>query len=179
MKDYFIIYWKWYNFYYKRIIITFSIIFYIKAILKLIKNLILQKFTILFFSIYNKLSYKDQNYEIQRLINLADYMINIFKKDEIEILNEIQSEINKNFSEEDFKNFKIFENRYTSKDPLEICFALCILSKNINLMKIFFNEYLKVNLFIYYDFNSINLENPFASKLFDLLFNNLLSIQKF
>lgn len=107
---------------------------------------ILQKFAILFYSIYNELSFKEQNKDIQRLIKLADYMINSFKKDDI--LNQIQSEINKNFSEEDFKNHKIFEDRYTTKDSLEICFAICILSKNINLMKIFFKEYLKVNLFM-------------------------------
>ena len=40
-------------------------------------------------------------------------------------------------------------------------------------MKIFFKEYLKVNLFMDDEFNSINLENPFASNLFDVLFNNL------
>ena len=40
-------------------------------------------------------------------------------------------------------------------------------------MKIFFTEYLKVNVFSEDKFNSINLENPFAAKLFDSLFYKL------
>ena len=131
----------------------------------------LQKFAILLYSFYNDLSFKEKNKDTQRLIKLADYMINNLNKKEF--LNLIQSEINAKFSKEDFKDYKIFEDRYSEKNPLEICFAIIILSKNINLMKIFFTEYLKVNVFSEDKFNSINLENPFAAKLFDSLFYKL------
>ena len=93
-----------------------------------------------------------------------------FKKENL--LNLIQNEININFSG-DFKTFKIFSDELSKKDEFEICFALCIISKNITLMKIFFTEYLKVSLFTEEIFISINLENAYALKLFDSIFIKL------
>jgi len=81
----------------------------IKEKAEIIQLATLQRFTILFYSIYNDLSFKEKNKDTQRLIKLADYMINNFKKENF--LNLVQSEINTNFSKEDFKDYKIFEDR--------------------------------------------------------------------
>ena len=93
-----------------------------------------------------------------------------FKKENL--LNIIQKEISINFLE-DFKTFKIFSDGLDKKDEFEICFAICIISKNITLMKIFFTEYLKVLVFSEENFITINLKNPYALKLFDSIFNKL------
>ena len=93
------------------------------------------------------------------------------------ILPFLQMEIDKNFSN-DFKNYKIFDNKEKNKDACEICFSICLLSKNIKLIEIFFSEYLNVTIFEGNNFNSIDLENPIASKLFDSIFNNIYSLIK-
>ena len=84
-----------------------------------------------------------------------------------------QNEIDRKFSEEDFKNCKIFADKYREKEPLEICFEICILSKNINIMKIFFTEYLNVNVLTEDKFCLINLDNPIAFQIFVSLFNKI------
>ena len=132
---------------------------------------IIQKFIILFYSYYDNLEFKYQNIYTSKLIQLANNMINNFNNPNI--LNLIQSEINQNFNEE-FKNYKIFSDEYKEKDCYEICFSLCILSKNIELMKIFFSKYLKVSLLDEEDkYNSLNLNNPITGTLFNSLFINL------
>ena len=132
---------------------------------------IIQKFIILFYSYYNNLEFKYQSIYTSKLIQLANNMINNFNNPNI--LNLIQSEINQNFNEE-FKNYKIFSDEYKEKDCYEICFSLCILSKNIELMIIFFSKYLKVSLFDEEDkYNSLNLNNPITGTLFNSLFINL------
>ena len=132
--------------------------------------LMIQKFIIIFYSHYNNLVCKEQNNYIRKLIQLATIMINNFKKPNI--LNIIQSEINQNFIE-DFKNYKIFADKYETKDCFKICFSLCILSKNIELMKIFFTKYLEVSLFNEDKFNSLILNNPITGTLFNSLFISL------
>ena len=138
--------------------------------------LVIQKFAILFFSFYNNLIVKEQNQFNQKLIHLADFMINNFRQKDLLTL--INNEIDSSFCEEDFKNIKIFSDKYREKDPLEICFTISILSKNIKIMKIFFHEYLKMYLFNDDKFNLINLENPFTYKLFVDLFNKIYKSKK-
>ena len=142
----------------------------IKKKAETIPLLSIQKFAISYFHIYNNLTIKEPNEYIKKLIKLADSMLLHFKKETL--LNFIQNEICINFSE-DFKTFKIFSVKLGKKDEFEICFAICIISKNITLMKIFFTEYLKVSVFSEENFISINLENPYALKLFDSIFNKL------
>ena len=137
---------------------------------KIIQLSLIQKFILLFYSYYNNLVSESQNEKKAKLIKLANLMITNFKKENI--LNSIQTEINMNFSN-DFKNYKIFSDKIKEKDTYEICFSICILSKNIKLMETFFTEYLEVSEFNKDNFISINLENPYASKLFDSLFNKL------
>ena len=137
---------------------------------KIIQLSLIQKFILLFYSYYNNLVSESQNEKEAKLIKLANLMITNFKKENI--LNSIQTEINMNFSN-DFKNYKIFSDKIKEKDTYEICFSICIISKNIKLMEAFFTEYLEVSEFNKDNFISINLENPYASKLFDSLFNKL------
>ena len=127
----------------------------------------IQKFIILFYNYYNDFTFKEQNNYIGKLIRLAKIMINNIKKPKI--LNLIQSEINTNFYD-DFKNYKIFADKYVEKDCFEICFSLCILSKNIELMYIFFTKYFEVSLFDEDKFKSLNLNNPITSTLFNSIF---------
>ena len=130
----------------------------------------IQKFTLMFYSYYNDINCKKKNNENKKLIRLSNYMIeNISNQN---ILPFIQREINENFTS-DFRNYKIFANKKKQKDELEICFSICILSKNIKLMEIFFKEYLKICVFGNNNFNSINLENPFATNLLDSIFNKV------
>ena len=132
----------------------------------------IQKFFLSFYHIYNNLSIKEPNQYVKKVIKLADSILLIFKEENL--LNLIQNELNINFSEEfKYKTFKIFNDELRKKDDFEICFSICIISKNITLMKIFFTEYLKVSLFTEENFISINLENPYALKLFDSIFNKL------
>ena len=142
----------------------------IKKKAELIPLLNIQKFSLSFYQIYNNLVIKEPNQYAKKLIKLADSMLLNFKKENL--LNMIQNEINMNFLE-DFKTFKIFNDKLGKKDDFESCFAICIISKNISLMKIFFIKYLKVSAFTEENFNSINLENPYALKLFDSIFNKI------
>ena len=132
----------------------------------------IHKFIIQFYTLYNNFSFKEQNQHIKKLIQLSNIMINNFKKSEINIVNIIQCEINQNFTDY-FKYYKIFANKYEEKDCLEICFSLCILSKNIKLMNIFFTKYLKVPVFNKDKFNSLNLNNPITETLFNSLFMDI------
>ena len=129
----------------------------------------IHKFIIQFYALYNNLAFKEQNNHIKKLIQLSNIMINNFKKPEINIVNVIQCEINQSFTDY-FKYNKIFANKYDEKDSLEICFSLCILTKNIKLMNIFFTKYLKVSVFDKDKFNSLNLNNPITATLFNTLF---------
>ena len=133
---------------------------------------IIHKFIIQFYANYNNLAFKEQNKYMKKLILLATFMVNNFKKTELNLLNIIQSEINQNFVN-DFKNYKIFADKYEAKDSFEIIFSLCILSKNIELMNIFFTKYLNVSLFDEDKFNSLNLNNPITATLFNTLFMDI------
>ena len=115
------------------------------------------------------------NQYVKKVIKLADLMILNFNKENL--LNLIQGEIDTNFSDY-FKTFKIFEDEKSKKDDLDICFAICVISKNITLMKLFFTEYLKVSVFTEEKFISINLENIYALELFDIIFNKLYNNKK-
>ena len=132
----------------------------------------IHKFIIQFFTLYNNFAFKEQNKHIKKLIELSNIMTNNFKKSEINIVKIIQCEINQNFTDY-FKYYKIFANKYEEKDCLEICFSLCILSKNIKLMNIFFTKYLKVSVFDKDKFNSLNLNNPITETLFNSLFKDI------
>ena len=132
----------------------------------------IHKFIIQFFTLYNNFAFKEQNKHIKKLIELSNIMTNNFKKSEINIVKIIQCEINQNFTDY-FKYYKIFANKYEEKDCLEICFSLCILSKNIKLMNIFFTKYLKVSVFDKDKFNSLNLNNPITATLFNTLFMDI------
>ena len=132
----------------------------------------IHKFIIQFFTLYNNFAFKEQNKHIKKLIQLSNIMTNNFKKSEINIVKIIQCEINQNFTDY-FKYYKIFANKYEEKDCLEICFSLCILSKNIKLMNIFFTKYLKVSVFDKDKFNSLNLNNPITATLFNTLFMDI------
>ena len=142
---------------------------------KTVQLSIVQRFPIFFYSFYNHITPKSQNSDIKKLKELSIYMVNNLQNKNI--LPFFQMEIDKNFSN-DFKNYKIFDNKEKNKDACEICFSICLLSKNIKLIEIFFSEYLNVTIFEGNNFNSIDLENPIASKLFDSIFNNIYSLIK-
>ena len=114
----------------------------------------IQRFSILFYSYYNHLTFQNQNKDTKILTELSNYMINNLQ--DKKILSLIQCKIEKK-----------------EKDGYEVSFSICLLSKNIKLMEVFFKEYLNVNIFEENDFNSIDLENPFANELFDSLFINI------
>lgn len=96
-------------------------------------------------------------------------MINNFQKKKIQIL--VQNEIIKHFSK-DFKNYKIFD-RTADKDPVQICFSIVLLSKNIEIMEKFFDKYLNVKIFDSNEYQTLNLGNKVTSTLFDTLFNKV------
>ena len=128
---------------------------------------VLQKFTILFYSHYNHLTY--QTKKEKKLYELSLFMLSNFRSHNI--LSLVQDEINENY-QEDFKNFKIFSN-VKKNDSYETCFSLGILSKNIKIMKSFFYEYLNFPIFDENEFNSLCLDNPHACTLFDSIFNKI------
>ena len=128
---------------------------------------ILQKFAVLFYSYYNHLTCTEQSNK--KFIELSTFMINNFQKKKIQIL--VQNEIIKHFSK-DFKNYKIFDST-ADKDPVQICFSIVLLSKNIEIMEKFFDKYLNVKIFDSNEYQTLNLGNPVTSTLFDTLFNKV------
>ena len=147
----------------------------IKKKAETIPLLYIEKISMTFYQIYNNLAIKKPNQYVKKVIKLADLMILNFNEENL--LNLIQNEIDTNFSDY-FKTFKIFDDEKREKDDLEICFAICVISKNITLMKLFFTEYLKVSLFTEENFISINFDNLYALKLFDTIFNKLYNNKK-
>ena len=136
---------------------------------------IIHRYTILFYSFYNHIIPKSKKEDIKKLKDLANYMIkNLSIKN---ISPYLQNEINQHFSN-DFKSYEIFKNKENSRDENEICFSICLLSKNINLMESFFSDFLQVTIFEAEEFKSISLENPVAAKLFDSLFNDIYHLIK-
>ena len=131
---------------------------------------ITQKFSLMFYSFYNHLIPKSKNKDIQKLIDLSNFMINNIQFQNI--LPYLENEINKCVQKE-FENYKIFKKEKKYRDDNEIFFSMCLLSKNIKLMKKFFSECLNEKLFEENDYDLIDLENPNASKLFDSLFNGI------
>ena len=129
---------------------------------------ILQKFTILFYSHYNHLTQNSIDNRTKKLIELSTYMVSNFKNEQIAYFT--NEEIKDKFSE-NFKNFKIFSEK-KKKDFYETCFSIIILSKNIKLMEIFFNDYLKIKVFDEEEYKSLSLSNPYTANLFDSLFND-------
>ena len=129
---------------------------------------ILQKFTILFYSHYNHLTQNSIDNGTKKLIELSTYMVSNFKNEQIAYFT--NEEIKDKFSE-NFKNFKIFSEK-KKKDFYETCFSIIILSKNIKLMEIFFNDYLKIKVFDEEEYKSLSLSNPYTANLFDSLFND-------
>ena len=73
----------------------------------------------------------------------------------------------------EFENYKIFNKEKKVKEVNEVWYSICLLSKNIKLMKRFFSEYLYVILFEEDDYDLIDLENPIASTLFISIFNDI------
>ena len=136
---------------------------------------ITQRFSLMFYSFYNHLTPKNKNKDIQKLIDLSNFMINNIQFQNI--LPYLENEINKCVPKE-FENYKIFKKEKKYRDDNEIFFSICLLSKNIKLMKKFFSECLNEKLFEENDYDLIDLENPIASKLFDSLFNGIYSAIK-
>ena len=120
----------------------------------------IQKFTILFYSYYNHLT--DKNEYTEKLIYISLFMIDNFNRENI--LELIQSEI-----------LKIFPkyNMLSSFDKIDdyiMCYNLCLLSKNIDLMIIYFEDCLNASIFDSVVYKHLNLENPFTEELFNSIF---------
>ena len=131
---------------------------------------VIQKFSIMFYSFYNHLTPKSQNKDIKKFIELSIFMINNLQIENM--LPYLDTKINELIPKE-FENYKIFSKEKKDKEDNEVCFSICLLTKNIKLMHRFFSEYLNVELFEENDYDLIDLENPIASKLFDSLFNDI------
>ena len=120
----------------------------------------IQTFIISFYSYYNNLT--SNNTFNEKIIQLSLFMVDNFKNDNL--LKLIQNEISQIFPE-----YEILSH-FKEIDDYIMCFSLCDLSKNIELMKIFFTRYLNTALVDSIDYHSINLQNPFSTKLFKSLF---------
>ena len=131
---------------------------------------IIQKFSIMYYSCYNHLTSKCQNKDIKKLIELSNFMVNNLKIRNV--LSSLESEVS-NYVPKEFNNYKIFDKNKKNKDSFELIFSICLLSQNIKLMQKFFTEYLNVKLFEEDDYDLMDLENPFASRLFDSIFNEI------
>ena len=139
----------------------------IKKISETIELKAIQKFIILFYSFYNHLT--DKNEHTKKLIHMSLYMIENFNKENI--LELIENELIKIFSKD---NILFLKDIYTDKiDEHIICYNLCYLSKNIDLMIIYFQEYLNVSIFDYINYKHVNLENPFTENLFNAIFESI------
>ena len=100
-----------------------------------------------------------------KFIQLSNFMIkNISNKT---ILSSIVNEVNELFPESKIDSVQ------KDYDDYEICFALCKLSYNIKMIKIFFSEYLNVNLFPEIEYSILDLENPNTRNLFEDIFRNI------
>ena len=66
-----------------------------------------QKFSLMFYSFYNHLTPKNKNKDIQKLIDLSNFMINNIQIENI--LPYLENEINKCVPKE-FENYKIFKH---------------------------------------------------------------------
>ena len=129
---------------------------------------IIQKFSIIFYSFYNHIIPKSNNKDTIKLKEISNHLINGFQNINKSTL---QNEIDEYFPV--LKNDKISDDKGKDKDDYEICFSLCLLSKNIKLTELFFSYFLNVTIFQDDDMNSMDLENPIAFELIDSLFKNL------
>ena len=124
---------------------------------------IIQTFAIFFYSHYNHLS--EINDLKEKLIAISLLIINNFNNDNI--LQLLENEIVKLFPENDILS------HYKEIDDYVICYALCDLSKNIEMMDYFFKGYLNVSVFDSNELKTLNMENPFCAKLFYSIFTAL------
>ena len=138
----------------------------IKEISKTIKLQTIQKFVILFYSYYNHLT--EQNEYSEKLIHLSLFMIENFNKKNI--LELIKNEILNIFSKD---NILFLIDNCDKIDEDIICYNLAYLSKNIDLMIIYFEEYLNASIFDYIKYKNLNLENPFTENLFNSIFKSI------
>ena len=100
-----------------------------------------------------------------KLVQLNNFSLKKFTKENSHL----------SFKEEIINLFPKFEIISTQKEieELEICFALCELSRNIKIMKIFFDEYLNIKVFEPNEYNELDLENPNAINLFEDIFHKV------
>ena len=127
---------------------------------------VLQRFAFHFYSYYNHLIQKFNHYK--KFVELSKFMLqNLFQENFRDLIRSEMLTI--------FFGWNLFEdiNEPDNMDDYEVCFLLCILTKNINLMKLFFNEYLNIDIFEKEEFNSLDFENPYTIVLFKNLFNKI------
>ena len=128
----------------------------------------IQKFIILFYGYYNRTT-SNNKYE-DKLVQLSNFMLRNFAKKSVPLF--IKNEINKLFP--DF----IIDSKNNEFDEFEICFILCKLPRNIKLMRIFFNEYLKINIFEPNEYIKLELDNPNTRDLFEDIFKKVYNERK-
>ena len=117
----------------------------------------IQAFIITFYAYYNHTT--DKNETNEKIIQLSSFMIKNFEKENNISL--IRNEISKNFPD-----MEIIQSE-NEIDDLRMCYSLCTLSKNIEMIDILFSNYLNVKIFDSNEYTSIDLENPIAFKLFE------------
>ena len=146
-----------------------------------------QRFALYFYSHYNHLFQKSNYYD--KFAELAKFMIrNLFQEN---FRDSVRGQMKTIFHDwnlfedgknviEDEKNLfedgkNLFEDKKKSSDmdDYEMCFFLCTLTKNINLMEIFFIEYLNIEIFKHEEFIVLDLENPYALELFKRIFDKI------
>ena len=107
-----------------------------------------------------------------KLVQLTNFSLKKFTKEKSHL----------SFKEEIINLFPKFEIISTQKEikELEICFALCELSRNIKIMNIFFDEYLNIKVFEPNEYNELDLENQNTINLFEDIFQKVYKeIKKF
>ena len=123
----------------------------------------IKKFIILFYGYFNKTTSK--NIMNDKLVQLTNFSLEKFTKENIHL----------SIKEEIINLFPKFEIISTQKEveELEICFALCELSRNIKIMNIFFDEYLNIKVFEPNEYNELDLENQNTINLFEDIFQKV------
>ena len=132
---------------------------------------VFQRFAFHFYSYYNHLI--QNTYYYDKFVELSQFMLqNIFQEN--------FRELAQNQMKATFQSWNLFEDKKKSDDlkksdidDYETCFSLCLLTKNVNLMKLFFIEYLNIDISEYAELRDFDLENPYAIELFKSLFNKI------
>lgn len=128
----------------------------------------IQKFLILFYSHYNH--FNPQAQCSSKLIQLSEIMLKKITKKNILFL--VQEAITKLFPE---------ENIFGDKKDInfeDIGFALCKLSKNVDILETFFTSFLNIIIFNTNEYHSLNLENPITLDLFEIIFDSIYGPKK-